>query len=88
MNVVVINGAGFVDICCITIDDMIYMYEVCCSYGYPLSPDILEEFSSDNFQSLEKYVRSVQIQTQVKSDHILLMQCGITDSSRNSKSFL
>ena len=71
VNVIVINvGAGFVDICCITINDTIY--EVRSSYGYPLSPDLLEEFSSGNFQSLEKYIRSVQIQAQMNIDHILL----------------
>ena len=71
VNVIVINvGAGFVDICCITIDDTIY--EVRSSYGYPLTLDILEEFSSGNFQSLEKCVRSIQMQAQVKIDQILL----------------
>ena len=44
MNVLVSVGAGFIDICCITIDNT--MYEVCSSYGYPLTPDILDEFIS------------------------------------------
>ena len=45
VNVIVINvGAGFVDICCIMIDDTIY--EVRFSYyGYPLTPDTQKEFS-------------------------------------------
>ena len=71
MNVVVVNvGAGFIDICFVTIDDTIY--EVRSSYGCPLTPDMLDEFSSDNFQSIEKYIRSVQLQAQVKIDQILL----------------
>ena len=71
VNVIVINvGAGFVDICCITIDDTIY--EVRSSYGFPLIPDTQKEFSSGNFQSLEKCVRSIQIQVQEKIDQILL----------------
>ena len=71
MNVIVINvGAGFVDICCMTIDDTIY--EVCSSYGYPLTPDTQKEFSSGNFHSLEKCIRSVQIQAQARIDQILL----------------
>ena len=71
VNVIIINvGAGFIDICCITIDDTIY--EVRSSYGYPLTPDTQKELSSGNFQSLDKCVRSIQIQVQVKIDQILL----------------
>ena len=71
VNVLVFSvGAGFIDICCITIDDTIY--EVRSSYGYPLTPDILDEFSSDNFQNIEKCIRNVQLRAQVKIDQILL----------------
>ena len=71
VNALVVNvGVGFIDICCITIDDM--MYEVRASYGRPITPDLLDEFSSDNFQSIQKYIKSVQSQSRVKIDQILL----------------
>ena len=71
VNVLVINiGAGFVDISFITIDEM--MYEVRASYGYPLTPDILDEYSSDNFESLQKHLTDIQCKVQLKVDQIWL----------------
>ena len=71
VNVLAITvGAGFIDICLITIDDTIY--EVRSSHGYPLTPNILDEFSSNNFQSIVKCIKSIQLQSQMKIDQILL----------------
>ena len=71
VNVLVINfGVGFIDICLVTIDDTIY--EICSSCGYPVMPNVLDEFSSNNFQSIETCIRSIQLQSQVKIDQILL----------------
>ena len=51
INVLVINlGAGFFDVGCITIEDTIY--EVRASYGSPITPDVITQFHSGNFQNV------------------------------------
>ena len=52
-NVVNVDD-GFVDVCCMTIDDTIY--EVHSSYGSPITPDMVDEFKSGNFEKIIKFL--------------------------------
>ena len=72
INAIVISvGAGFLDIACITIDDTIY--EVCASYGCIVTPNMLDEFNSENFQSIIKFVNLVHAHSKVtKIDQVFL----------------
>ena len=71
-NAIVVSvGAGFIDVSCITIDDTIY--EVRSSYGCPVTPDMLDEFNSENFQSIIRFVKKVYSESKVlKIDRIFL----------------
>ena len=69
VNAIVVNvNDGFVDVCCMTIDDTIY--EVHSSYGSPITPDMMDEFKSGNFEKFFKHVRSVSKES--KFDHVFL----------------
>ena len=72
VNAIVVNVEdGFVDICCMTIDDTIY--EVHSSYGSPITPDMMDEFKSGNFEKVVKFVKHVRsVSKESKFDHVFL----------------
>ena len=75
VNAIVVSlGAGFIDIACITIDDTIY--EVCSSYASPITPDMLDEFNSENFQSIIKIVKIVRSESKMLKVNRIFLSGG------------